>query len=67
MMCIANVGSAPEVALLSTIPRSISKIKKGILKHCLMAAHVAISWHWKTSAPPQVLEWTQILNDIIVT
>lgn len=64
-MCISNIQVSPEIALLSMIPGSFSSIKKGILRNCLLAALIAISRHWKSTVSPHILEWAQILNNIM--
>lgn len=43
----------------------ISSIKKGILRHCLLAACVAISRHWEMTEAFNIFELAKILNDIM--
>lgn len=59
---ISNTKASPAVALLLMIPGAISKVKKSILRHSLLAAHTAItplsptiSQHWKSTSPPHFM------------
>lgn len=65
VVCISDVWASPEIALLSIIPVPFTSVKKGILRHCLLAACVAIFRHWKSTEPLHILEWVQVLNDIM--
>lgn len=51
-----------QVVLLSSIPSSRSKTKRGLLRFFLIASRMVIPRHWTTSSAPSAKEWARELD-----
>lgn len=58
----SDVSASPSSGLLSMLSGPISGLKKGLLKHFLIAARTVIPRHWKSATPPSLTEWASELN-----
>lgn len=47
----------PKMVLLSMLPGSLKAVKRGLLRHCLVAARTVIPRHWRSPTPPSLAKW----------
>lgn len=53
-LCTTQTLRQPKIALLSILPGSIAKGKKGLLHHFLSANCTVIPRHWQSWSPPTI-------------
>lgn len=51
------ISNTPQITLLSILPGSYKNIKKGLLRHWVIAARLVILRHWRSTQSPSVNEW----------